>query len=194
MLPIEKKLGEMILDMIKLDPKSISGITRELQENGYTYHKLVVTGYLKALDDFGYVRERDLPPSKIYYKTTPHRKDIYESIGEHVSNLDLSKRNQVLVAIYILGRLFHRPIFKQELVRCGFTDELDAPGADPEKVSEARKLLAKTGIRIPRNEPAYESNLNYDYEFQRIMLDILIEQFGIKRMMTDRMQSKLETD
>ncbi len=194
MLPIEKKLGEMILDLIKIDPKSISGITRELQENGYNHHKLVVTGYLKALDDFGYVRERDLPPSKIYYKTTPHRKDLYESIGERVSKLDLSKRNQVLVTIYILGRLFHRPIFRQELVRCGFTDELDTPGADPERITEARKVLAKTGIKIPKNEPAYETNLTYDYEFQQIVLEILIEQFGIKKMISERRQIKLETE
>lgn len=194
MLPIEKNLSEIILELIQTDPKSISGITRDLHENGYNYHKLVVTGYLQALNDFGYVKERDLPPSKIYFKTTPHKKDIYESIAERVSELDLSKRNQVLVAIYILGRLFHRPIFRQELIRCGFSEELDAPTTDPEKTTEARKLLAKAGIKISKNEPAYETNLNYDYEFQQIILDILTEQFGIKKMISELTQSKLATE
>ncbi len=139
MLPIEKSLGEIIFDLIKNDPKSISGITRELKGQGHNYHKLVITGYLKALTDLGQLRERDLPPSKIYYKSTPHKKDIYESIGEKVAELDLSKRNQILVVIYILGRLFHRPIFKQELVRCGFSSEIETPSAGQEKTTEATK-------------------------------------------------------
>jgi len=194
MLPIEKSLADIIFDLLKSDPKSISGITRELKEQGYDFHKLVVTGYLKALTDQGFLRERDLPPSKIYYKSTPHKKDIYESIGEKVSELDLSKRNQILIAIYILGKLFHRPIFKQELIRCGFTEELDAPMSDPEKAAEARKLLAKAGIRISKNEPAFETNLNYDYEFQQIILNILIEQFGIKKIISELTQSRLATE
>jgi len=194
MLPIEKKLGEIILDLIKTDPKSISGITRELNETGYNFHKLVVTGYLHALDDFGYVRQRDLPPSKIYYKTTPHKKDIYESIGEKVSDLDLSKRNQILVALYIFQRLFHRPIFRNELTRCGFTADFEPPAADPERTAEARKSLAKAGVKISRKEPAFETEITYEHHFQDIMLEILSEQFGIKRMSDEGTQIKLETD
>ena len=194
MLPIEKSLNDIILDLIKNDPKSISGITRELREQGYNYHKLVITGYLKALTDIGMVRERDLPPSKIYYKSTPHKKDIYESLGERVSELDLSKRNQILVAIYILERLFHRPIFRMELVKCGFSGDIDAPFADPEKAAQARKLLMKAGIKVSRNEPAYESKLNYDHEFFEIILDIFNEQFGIKTTMIERTQAKLTTE
>lgn len=193
-LPIERTLGEIILDLLKNDPMSISGITRELQDQGQNLHKLVVTGYLKAYTDLGYLRERDLPPSKIYYKSVPHKKDIYEYVGEKVSELDLSKRNQILVAIYILGKLFHRPIFRQELARCGFTGEIDAPGAEPEKVAEARKLLARTGIKLPRNEPAFESKLSYDIEFLDIILEIFSEQFGIKILTSERTQIKLDTD
>ena len=154
----------------------------------------MVTGYLRALNDFGYVKERDLPPSKIYFKSVPHKKDIYESVAERVSGLDLSRRNQILVAIYILARLFHRPVFRHELMRCGFTDDFEAPITDPEKTAEARKLLAKVGIKIPKNEPAYETNLNYEIEFQQIILDILIEQFGVKKLISELTQSKLATE
>ena len=193
-LPIEKSLQEVILDLLKSDPKSISGITRELKESGYDFHKLVVTGYLKALTDLGYLRERDLPPSKIYYKSKPHKKDIYESIGERVNELDLSKRNQALVAIYILEKLFHRPVFRHELSRCGFNSDFEAPFADPEKATEARKMLMRTGIKIPRNEPAFESKLSYDHEFLDIILDIFNEQFGIKTILMDQKQTKLSTE
>ena len=39
-LPIERTLGEIILDLLKNDPMSISGITRELQDQGQNLHKL----------------------------------------------------------------------------------------------------------------------------------------------------------
>ena len=41
MLPLEKNLAEKIQEIIKNDPKSISGITREINSAGYKYHKLV---------------------------------------------------------------------------------------------------------------------------------------------------------
>jgi hypothetical protein len=193
-LPIERELKDLILELIKTDPKSISGITRELKDQGQIFHKLVVTGYLKALTDMGYLRERDLPPSKIYYKSIPHKKDIYESLGEKVSELDLSKRNQIILAIDILGRLFNRPVFRHELIRCGFTGDIDAPSADPETVTQARKFLSKAGVKIPKNEPAFESRMAYDHEFQKIVLDIFREQFGIKKFAYDKTQVKLDTD
>jgi DNA-binding HxlR family transcriptional regulator len=194
MLPLEKNLTEIILDLVKTDPKSISGITRDINSGGYKYHKLVITGYLKALEDMGYVRERDLPPSKVYYKSTPHKKDVYESVGEKVSEMDLTKREQILVTIYILGRLFHRPIFKQELSRCGFTGDIEAPTVEPGTISEARKILLKSGIRIPKNEPAYEAKLDLEDKFQQIVLEILVERFGIKKLIFEGTQSKLEMD
>ena len=193
-LPIERELKDIILELIKTDPKSISGITRDLKDQGQIFHKLVVTGYLKALTDMGYLRERDLPPSKIYYKSMPHKKDIYEQLGEKVSELDLSKRNQIFLAIDILSRLFNRPIFRHELIKCGFVGDINAPQANPETVIQARKFLSKAGIKIPKNEPAYESRMAYDHEFQEIVMDIFREQFGIKKFTYDKTQAKLETD
>lgn len=194
MLPLEKNLTEIILDIIKIDPKSISGITRDINAGGYKYHKLVVTGYLKALEDLGYVRERDLPPSKVYYKSIPHKKDIYESIGDKVSDMDLTKKNQILVAIYILGRLFHRPIFRQELTRCGLTGDIEATMVEPDEAAEARKIILKAGFQIPRKEPAYEAKYDLEDKFQQIVIEIFIEQFGIRKLIFEGTQSKLETD
>lgn len=194
MLPLEKNLTDIILEIIKIDPKSISGITREINTGGYKYHKLVITGYLMALEDMGYVKERDVPPSKVYYKSIPHKKDIYEYIGEKVEELDLNKREQNLIATYILGRLFHRPIFSQELKKCGFSGEMEGAIVEPEKVSEARKILLKAGIKVPRNEPAYEVKLDLEDKFQEILTDILIEQFGIRKLIYEGTQSKLDMD
>jgi hypothetical protein len=194
MLPLEKNLADKIQDIIKSDPRSISGITREINSGGYKYHKLVVTGYLMALEDMGYVKERDVPPSKVYYKATPHKKDIYEYVGERVSELDLTKREQNIVAAYILGRLFHRPIFSQELSKCGLSGDLDANAVEPERAAEARKILLKVGMKVPRNEPAYEVKLDLEDKYQQILLEILIEQFSLKKLIFEGTQSKLEMD
>jgi hypothetical protein len=194
MLPLEKNLAEIILEIIRTDPKSISGITREINSGGYKYHKLVITGYLKALEDFGYLRERDLPPSKVYYSSKPHKKDVYEYIGEKVSELDLTKRDQILITIYILGRLFHRPIFRQEITKCGLTGDIEAHVVEQDSANEARKVLIKAGFKIPRNEPAYEARLDLEDKFQDIMLEILVEQFGVKKLIYEGTQSRLETD
>ncbi len=194
MLPLEKNLEEIIQDIIKIGPKSISGITREINAGGYKYHKLVITGYLMALEDLGYVKQREVPPSKVYYKTIPLKKDIYQCIGEKIEELDLTKREQNLIATYVLGKLFNRPIFSQELKRCGFSGEMEGALVDPEQAAEARKLMLKAGIKIPKTEPAYEVKLDLEDKFNSILLDLLIEQFGIKKLIYEGTQSKLEMD
>ena len=45
---------------------SISGITRELESRKMKEHRLIVTGYLRALKDLDQINEFDLSPSKIY--------------------------------------------------------------------------------------------------------------------------------
>ncbi|WP_338103170.1 hypothetical protein [Methanolapillus millepedarum] len=45
---------------------SISGITRELKKRGINEHRLIVTGYLRAMNDLNRLNEFDLSPSKIY--------------------------------------------------------------------------------------------------------------------------------
>ena len=60
---------------------------------------------------------------------------------------------------------------------------------------EALRLLAdKAGIKIPRNEPAYEVKLDLEDKFQQILVDVLIDQFGIKKLIYEGTQSKLEMD
>jgi hypothetical protein len=65
---------------------------------------------------------------------------------------------------------------------------------EPEKISEARKILLKAGIKIPRNEPAYEVKLDLEDKFQQILIDILVDRFGIKKLIYEGTQSKLEMD
>ena len=65
---------------------------------------------------------------------------------------------------------------------------------EPEKALEARKILQNAGMKIPRNEIAYEATNNNEDKFQQIIREILIEQLGIKKLIHEGTQSKLETN
>lgn len=193
LLPLEKSLKDIILEDLKEDPKSISKISRTLEDKGYKFHKLILTGYLRALEDFGFVRAKDFPPSKVYQTSIPHKKDIYESIGEKASTLPLSKSDQAEVSLYILQKIYRRPIFQQELMRCGFRPEdIAAKEVKGDARIESKVILTKAGVKLPRNDPAYWTTRKFENENTQIMADIFTESFGIKSLIRDATQSKLD--
>ena len=55
---------------------SISGITRELEARKMKEHRLIVTGYLRALKDLDQINEFDLSPSKIYMLKEKDAKEL----------------------------------------------------------------------------------------------------------------------
>jgi DNA-binding HxlR family transcriptional regulator len=193
-LPIEKSFKDIILEDLKDDPKSISKISRTLEEKGYKFHKLILTGYLRALEDFGFVKAKDYPPSKVYQTSVPHKKDIYESVGEKVSSLPISRTEQADVSLYILQKIYKRPIFQQELIRCGFRPEdISSTEVKGEERIESKVILTKAGVKLPRNDPAYWTENKYEKENNQIVTDIFIESFGLKSLIREATQSKLES-
>ena len=75
-------MGESGIDADELlalleEPRSISAVHRAL---GKKTHRLVLTGYLLALKDLGYLEERAYPPSKIFVI----RKDREGELGERI--------------------------------------------------------------------------------------------------------------
>jgi hypothetical protein len=193
LLPIEKSLKDIILEDLKEDPKSISKISRTLEEKGYKFHKLILTGYLRALEDFGFVKAKDYPPSKVYQTSIPHKKDIYESIGDKVNSLPISRTEQADVSLYMLQKIYKRPIFLQELIRCGFRPEdISSSEVKGDERIEAKVILTKAGVKLPRNDPAYWTENKYERENNQLIADIFIESFGIKGLVREATQSKLD--
>jgi DNA-binding PadR family transcriptional regulator len=194
LLPIEKSFKDIILEDLKEDPKSISKISRTLEEKGYKFHKLILTGYLRALEDFGYVKAKDYPPSKVYQTSIPHKKDIYEAVGDKVSSIPISRTDQAEVSLYILQKIYRRPIFQQELIRCGFRPEdIIAPEVKGDDRIESKVILTKAGVKLPRNDPAYWTESKFEKENNQIISDIFIESFGIKSLIREATQSKLDS-
>jgi hypothetical protein len=145
---------------------SISAITRELKEIGINEHRLVMTGYLRALRDLKKLNEVDIPPSKVYMKietkgenTLP---DIYSLISREMRSFE--PEFALPVAVYVVTNIFDRPVFKEELQKIGFgsksiNDCLSRPGrAIKESRNENLKEYAAsiTKFTILGSDPAYE--------------------------------------
>ncbi|MDL2261634.1 hypothetical protein LJC08_05340 [Methanimicrococcus sp. OttesenSCG-928-J09] len=170
-------LSAEIYDLLKDGRQlSISGITRELKARDFNEHRLIVTGYLRALKDMDYLNEFDLSPSKIYtlktdeknagaFEKTKNAKtaDIYGLVGEKISKMT-SSAIRLETAVYIFGVLFDRPCFESELNAVGidsnqisryFVSSSDSSNLVFKSKSDYKKYYDELPS-IPKNSPAYE--------------------------------------
>lgn len=144
----------LLMDLLKERQLSISAISRLLKKDGCDQHRLILTGYLRALRDLGHLIEEDVPPSKVYSYNIKRDKDVYSLVGERITSIDEKKR--FAVGVCVLQHLFNRPCFKQELKLIGLAPtntEWTRESKDP-NLKEYRKMVDK--IKILSDEPAYE--------------------------------------
>lgn len=169
---------------------SISGITRELKAEGFNEHRLVLTGYLRALRDMKMINEIEIPPAKVYSQTETTEEsfgDIYSLISNHLRPLEPNIR--VPVAVYIISTLLKRPCFKHELTlvglnqnhikKCLETDNSMVRESVDTDLKEYR--MDVTRIKIPPSDPAYEINDNNE-QFMQLASNVL---FGILKDVVD---------
>lgn len=172
-------LSAEIYDLLKDGRQlSISGITRELKSRNFNEHRLIITGYLRALKDMEYLNEFDLSPSKIYTLKTdeanarafakarkePQTADIYSVIGEKLSKMT-SSAVKIETAVYIFMTLFDRPCFESELNAAGIDSNqllrYFAASGDNGLVFKSRefKKYYDEIPSVPKNSPAYEIHI-----------------------------------
>lgn len=174
---------------------SISSIARELKKNGYDQHRLILTGYLRALHDMGHMEELDIPPSKVYIFKAGMKRDVYTILKEHLKDIDITERLEI--AVFILSSLFHRPCFKYELELLG----IEARKTETVRESKDARLkehrTAVTRIKIPTDDPAFE--LNGDHSDQnnvsirgnKVLIDILNDLIDLDGLKAKSQQMKL---
>lgn len=180
---MEEKLNLKLLELLEGKQLSISGLSRELKARGIDEHRLILTGYLRALRDLEILEENEVPPSKIYAlpeKTmeplsekgkefrSPELSDpeeIYYILKAQLLKINLDFR--IPVGVYVVSRLFERPCFRRELKLIGITQKhleqyLEKPGivyeAQDAHLKKARADITK--IEIPPDDPAYEMREN----------------------------------
>lgn len=171
---------------------SISSIARELKRSGYDQHRLIITGYLRALNDTGYLEEIDIPPSKVYIFKAGMKRDVYGIVKEHLEDIDISERLEI--AVFILSSLFHRPCFRYELELLGIE------GRKTETVRESKDARLKehrnavTRIKIPPDDPAFEMNGDYSniqVRGNKVLIDIINDLLDLDGLKAKFQQTKL---
>ncbi|MBW6517948.1 MAG: hypothetical protein K0A89_05550 [ANME-2 cluster archaeon] len=152
---MSEKFFTTVLHMLRDRQLSISGVSRELKSSGYDQHRLIITGYLRALYDAGYLEELDIPPSKVYtYNHKRQEKDLYLMLEDRLKEVDSDIRFPV--AVHILTTLFNRPCFRYELNLLEITPK-DSPyvrESNDGRLREYREDI--TRFDIPASDKAYE--------------------------------------
>ncbi|MEM3851559.1 MAG: hypothetical protein QXP70_00985 [Methanomassiliicoccales archaeon] len=187
----ERQLREIIVEEIRKEPLSISGLVRKLKTRGVSIHRLVLTGYLRALTDSGVIREKAVPPSKIYVPVGSREMNIYDAISNACEEHSLDQKTGTLAAVYTLQFLFHRPVFRMELQEMRMSAIQELKSAPPSLVSESRRILMRSGYRIPESEPAYMVEGNYDRELKLILASAVAQGFRLSHLSLDTHQLTL---
>ena len=187
----ERNLKDLVVSSVRAKERSISALAKDLTLVGYRFHRLFLAGYLKALADVGVLREKDIPPAKVYTASTYRGKTLYECVGEKVRAAETDPRSQARLAASVLSRLFRRPVFLRELRECGFDSVADLPAASKEEREDARRALAKLHIQIPTNEPAYFMEDRRNDVRDVIITDLLVEKFDMAQLVLETRQMKL---
>lgn len=187
----QRSFKDLVLSYLKPREHSISSLAKQLKGDGYRFHRLFVTGYLKALADVGILREKEIPPAKVYSVSSSRERTLYEAIGERCRAASGDERIQVRLAVSALQKLFRRPIFLGELREAGFSGPVEAPAASREEKEEARRALSKLAVDVPANEPAYAVEERRNETRDAILLDILVERFGMSSLVVGTRQTRL---
>jgi len=187
----DRDLKQIIISLLTEDGRSISYLSRELKKQGFDMHRLTLTGYLRALSDLNVLKEKDVPPAKIYTPIKGKDKDIYLKVAEQAKLLSPDKYSEL--TLYALYRLFKRPIFKEELERAGVFELAPGMQAKEENIADARRFMQKTGYKIPTSSKAYIP-ISEDLEgmFQNLLVQMLISDSECSYLVKETKQSKLE--
>jgi hypothetical protein len=187
----ERNLKDLVVSYLRVQERSISSLTKQLKQDGYSFHRLFVTGYLKALADVGMLREKEIPPSKVYTTSVHREPNLYELVGARCREAAKAEPEQARLAIAVLQKLFRRPIFLREVRECGFAGVIDAPAASREEREEARRGLVKLGLQLPTNEPAYAVQERRSEVRDGILYELVVERFGMTGLVLETKQTKL---
>jgi len=192
MFELDKELKSLILDNLPEDGMSISALSRLLNEKGFKMHRLELSGYLKALSDIGVLKEREVKPSKVFSPVQSKKKSLYDCLGEMVRKEEEDEDKRAGIALFILNKLFRRPIFDRELRMCGLNGVPASKRAIDKERSEAASVAMKAGIKIAPSDIALFPTGNYIQACNRVVADLLIEMAGLKPLVAETKQKTLE--
>jgi DNA-binding PadR family transcriptional regulator len=187
----KKDMRELILEVLKKDPTSISGVSRELETRGVKLHRLELTGYLKALAEMGVLRERDIKPAKVFSISPLHGRSFHELLGEACNAIASDPDERATLAAFCLQTLFKRAVFDMEVKRCGMDGVVRGRKATPEERSEARLFLTRQGYKVPNNDTPTIVEEELAEGFARALSYIVVERYSLGQHVKETTQTKL---
>lgn len=182
----EKDFNRMVIETLGKDGRSISALAKELEAQGIKHHRLILTGYLRAMTDMNILREKDVPPSKMYIPIRGPSETIYKSIERAV---DRHSDQPDEATLYVMHRLFKRPVFESELRLAGVS-RINAKPVDGTLLTECRKILKRNGNVIP-SDIAYEPTYEFPDIYQDVISDMLLESKDSRHLVMETKQTKL---
>ncbi len=187
----ERDMRDLVLEVLKKDPASISGIGRELAARGVKMHRLELTGYLKALADLDILKAKDIKPAKVFSISGGRDRSLHEMVGDCVNGMPGTSTERATIAAYCLQRLFRRAVFDMEVRRCGVDGIVEGRRATPDERAEAKAVLTRMGYKVPNSDVPTVVETNLDPLFARVMSEIVIDRFGLRSHAKETVQTKL---
>lgn len=181
----------IVLETLTDEGKSISSLAKDLNAKGFKINRLLLTGYLRALTDLRIVKEKNVPPSKIYIPLRGKERDFFMILGDKSREIiDKEKVNGVI--LFALNRILKRAIFVEELARAGVEGDIVGRLATPEERHEAKKVLSKSGFKIPDSSRAYYyEGDKLESEFALLLESLLIDNYDLSYLIKETKQTKL---
>ncbi|MCL1904736.1 MAG: hypothetical protein FWG19_01255 [Methanomassiliicoccaceae archaeon] len=182
----DKDFNRILLETLGRDGVSISALAKTLESKGFKHHRLILTGYLRAMTDMGYLRERDIPPSKIYQVMKALPESIYEQIGKACRKVSNDPDELIL---YTLFRMFRRPIFESELKASGVNRPIGVPVPE-EDAADFKKILRRAGNIVPGQAAVTPPGEMPDL-LNDVLITIILDSTESRHLIAETKQSKL---
>lgn len=187
----DKDMRELVLEILKKDQMSISGVSRELMTKGIKLHRLELTGYLKALADMNVLKSKDIKPAKVFSVSTARDRNLYELIGDSCSVYARAPNERATLAAYCLQRLFRRAVFDMEVKRCGVEGVVEGRRATQEERSDAKSILSRLGYKVPNSDIPTVVESDLSSQFLQVLADVVVARFNAQPYLKHTTQTKL---
>ena len=165
-------VSKQIMEVLKDDELSISGIKDKLESRNLKVHRLTLSGYLSSMVDMGLLKFKDIRPAKVYSIDDKKVVSIYSLIGKAV-RLRYPERSGDM-SLLLLFNLFNRPVFIREIELC----DADLPRAYRQSFSKRKELyvqkLGLLGINITENERLIEPSFDDKNAVLSLMRDLIL--------------------
>lgn len=137
------------------------------------------------------MKEKDVPPAKIYIPSKSTKRDIYEIVGEKAQDIFNDSDEASRLTLYCLSRFFGRAIFEEEFKRTGFKDEPSGRIATSEERQDAKKFLTAMGFKIANSNRAFMPENEFPEEHLILMESVITEEYDLTHLVKETKQTRL---